>query len=216
MQCSTAVRHEHERASMEWCTKFRMPRWYASCRWSQHSQRRRETSKTSATVRPKWRRRDWTVNAYSRHGESSVWLDWIQYQENCVQLLLQKCDKTQFNHENKVAGRVLMRGFMKLPELSVQKPKAVSIQRAVWFNVQKVSRFYNLPVETVYKETGKRNVPAWAPRWTSGHMPECFYCITCSAGLCMQIGHSCHISSFVVILWQTTNLCMQTCTWCCE
>ena len=69
--------------------------------------------------------------------------------------------KTQFNDENKVAGRVWMRGFMKRhPELSFRKPEAVSIQRAIGFNAQKVGRFYNLLEETVYKETGERKVPA--------------------------------------------------------
>ena len=53
--------------------------------------------------------------------------------------------KTPFNNENKVTGQVWMQGFMKRhPELSLRKPKALSIQRAAGFNAQKVSRFNDL------------------------------------------------------------------------
>jgi hypothetical protein len=69
--------------------------------------------------------------------------------------------KHTFNEEYKAAGRVWMRGFMRRhPELSLRKPQAVSIQRAIGFNADKVDRFYNLLEETVYTDQGERKIPA--------------------------------------------------------
>jgi len=69
--------------------------------------------------------------------------------------------KHSFNEENKAAGRVWMRGFMaRHPELSVRKPQAISIQRAIGFNADKVERFYYLLEETVFTKEDKRKIPA--------------------------------------------------------
>lgn len=69
--------------------------------------------------------------------------------------------KHPFNEKDKAAGRVWMKGFMtRHRELSLRKPQAVSIQRAIGFNVDKVNKFYDLLEETVYKPEGGRKIPA--------------------------------------------------------
>lgn len=58
-------------------------------------------------------------------------------------------------------GRVWMRGFMvRHPELSVRKPQAISIQKAIGFNADKVEQFYDLLEKTVFTKDDKRKNPA--------------------------------------------------------
>ncbi|XP_041367107.1 uncharacterized protein LOC121381816 [Gigantopelta aegis] len=54
----------------------------------------------------------------------------------------------RFNSNNKIAGPDWLRGFLSLhSELSIRKPEAMNIARAVGFNKPQVSRFF-----TVYKD----------------------------------------------------------------
>ena len=74
------------------------------------------------------------------------------------------CDKNNiantFNSDDRMAGRNWMKLFLnRHPRLSVRKPEAVSIQRAVGFNKAKVDKFFDLLEKTCFSENGDCIIP---------------------------------------------------------
>jgi len=68
--------------------------------------------------------------------------------------------QNNFNSATEMAGRYWMEGFLsRHPELSVRQSEAVSIQRAIGFNKQKVDKFYSVLKGALFHDTGVRIVP---------------------------------------------------------
>nr|XP_023021874.1 uncharacterized protein LOC111510207 [Leptinotarsa decemlineata] len=70
--------------------------------------------------------------------------------------------KHRFNKDTKMAGLDWMYGFMQRHKISVRKPEATSVGRAVGFNKQEVNRFFSNLEEAVdkykFKDTNIWNV----------------------------------------------------------
>jgi len=65
-----------------------------------------------------------------------------------------------FNQADRMAGRNWIKLFLsRHPDMSVRKPEAVSIQRAIGFNKAKVDRFFDMLEKVCISESGERIIP---------------------------------------------------------